>query len=510
MNIILGGVEGSRIAPSITCPEIPGRTRYFPVVNYTRKGRRHAWCLLAALIPGLYACGSGEAANPIRDALAAEASTPASGAPVAFRFPTSPGPGVRLYRFPALIEVEWRFDTPTIAASRVVGFASTEKQIYVQKDSSKLLALDLQSGRDYTVDSVVAAAVIGPTGTPHLVELDGSLATVVDRHTQRWDSIVREQPKRIWGTTGGRLLALIETEAGQRLELFTDKGRVADIELPTGLLAVTRWGDLVAVAVDSGLIVQRTDPNHSDRVEFLPLVSEVTAMVFSASGHHLFIATANRELLVVNRFQFADPEKYPLAHRVEAMRTGPRGRFLLLRPEGWDSLWIAEAAELRNMVSVAGSWQDDLPAIASDGTVLVRQGDDVVAIDPETGTRRGRIEDAAGDRWLALAWDPRRPTLQLVEEAPTDDRAETTGKGNQTKFYVQLSSTSNLTWAQARRDELLQAQLRALVLYPTEYYDRYRVVLGPYGTREEADNIGRRLGQPYFLLTMPDSAATNQ
>ncbi len=488
------------------------------MVSYTRKGRRHAWYgarhayrLLAALLPGLYACGSGEAVNPVRDVLAADASAPALGAPVVFRFPADPGPGVRLYRFPALIEVEWRFDTPTIAASHVVGFTSTERQIYVQRDSSELLALDLQSGRDYTVDSVVAAAVIGPTGRPHLVSLDGSLATVVGRHTQRWDSIVQEQPKRIWGTTGGRLLALIETEAGRRLELLTDKGRLANIELPpTGLLAVTRWGDLVAVAADSGLIVQRTDPNGSDRVEFLPLASEVTAMVFSAAGHYLFIATANRELLVVNRFQLTDPERYPLAHRVAAMRTGPIGRFLLLRPEGRDSLWIAEEAELANVVSVAGSWQDDLPAIASDGTVLVRQGDDVVAIDPETGARRGRIEDAAGDRWLAIAWDPRRPTLQLAEEAVTDDPEETTEEEGQRKFYVQLSSTSNLTWAQARRDELLQAQLRALVLLPTEYYDRFRVVLGPYDTREEADNIGRRLGQPYFLLPMLDPTATNR
>jgi hypothetical protein len=431
------------------------------------------------------------------------------GAPVVFRFPANPGPGVRLYRFPALIEVEWRFDTPTIAASHVVGFTSTERQIYVQKDSSILLALDLQSGRDYTVDSLVAAAVIGPTGRPHLVDLDGSLATVVDRHTQRWDSIVREQPKRIWGMTGGRLLALIETEAGRRLELFTDKGRFADIELPpTGLLAVTRWGDLVAVAADSGLIVLRTDPNRSDGVRFLPLASEVTAMVFSAAGHYLFIATANRELLVANRFQFTDPEKYPLAHRVEAMRTGPLGRFLLLKPEGRDSLWIAEETEPTNVVSVAGSWQDDLPAIASDGTVLVRQGDDVVAIDPETGTRRGRIEDAAGDRWLAIAWDPRRPTLQLTEEAAADDQEETTEEEDQIKFYVQLSSTSNLSWAEARRDELLQAQLRALVIYPTEYDDRYRVVLGPYDTREEAHNIGRQLGQPYFLWRNP--TATNQ
>ena len=31
--------------------------------------------------------------------------------------------------------------------------------------------------------------------------------------------------------------------------------------------------------------------------------------------------------------------------------------------------------------------------------------------------------------------------------------------------------------------------------------DGFRVVVGPYSTREEADAAGRRLGRPYFILT---------
>jgi hypothetical protein len=135
----------------------------------------------------------------------------------------------------------------------------------------------------------------------------------------------------------------------------------------------------------------------------------------------------------------------------------------------------------------------------------------VVAIDPATGTQVGRVEDAAGDRWLAISWDPRRPTLQLAQETETDLAEEPTEGEDPYEYYAQLSSTSNEAWALARRDELRGAQLPAQVIYPDEYYDRYRVVLGPYPTREDAHNIGRRLGQPYFVvMRQQDTTATNR
>jgi hypothetical protein len=227
-------------------------------------------------------------------------------------------------------------------------------------------------------------------------------------------------------------------------------------------------------------------------------------MTFSSSGHRLYVTTAVPELLVVERFQFQILTRHPLPVRVDAVRTGPLGRYMLLRPTGRDSVWIADALRLFSPHGVAGAWDDELPSIAPDATVLVRHEGDVVAVDPSTGLESGRVAAAATDRWASFAWNPRRPTLMLAQEVDS-----TTVEPTDQTTYVQLSSTSNESWAQARVDELLEARLPAHVLQPTEHYDRYRVVLGPYGTREEADNIGRRLGQPYFIIFL-DSAATNR
>ena len=40
-------------------------------------------------------------------------------------------------------------------------------------------------------------------------------------------------------------------------------------------------------------------------------------------------------------------------------------------------------------------------------------------------------------------------------------------------------------------------------LDPTTADDGYRVVVGPYPTREAAEEAGRKLGRPYFVLTNP-------
>ncbi len=466
---------------------------------------------MLALIPGLHACGSGETANPIRAAFAAE-TPPRAATAVVFRFPTSPGPGVRLYTLPRMAEVDWHFAAPNLAARRVVGFAVSEHQVFVETQDSSLVALDLESGLDSRLDSAVNTVAIGPTGVLHIVGAEGTLGAVVDRHTQRWDPVISETPTRMWGTTRGRLLVLVESDPGRRVDLFERSALIGSIDLPRGLTAVTKWGDLAVVAVDSGLVAIEMDPTADD-TDFLPLPGGVTAMAFSAASHHLFVATADRQIRVINRFSLdrrgaAVLSQYPLTDRVGAMRAGSRGRFLLLKPEGADSVWIADATELTRVVAVPGSWDSDLPQIATDGTVLVRQGNDVVAIDPETAAELGRIEEAAEDRWLVIAWNPRRPTLQVAQEEQTDPE-ETTDE-EQWLYFAQLSSTANEAWALARRDELRGAQLDAQVIYPDEYYDRYRVVLGPFDTSEQAHNIGRRLGQPYFVLTVQDTTATNQ
>jgi cell division protein FtsN len=42
--------------------------------------------------------------------------------------------------------------------------------------------------------------------------------------------------------------------------------------------------------------------------------------------------------------------------------------------------------------------------------------------------------------------------------------------------------------------------MRATVLPPATADEMYRVVLGPYATREEAETTGRKLGMPYWIF----------
>jgi cell division protein FtsN len=49
--------------------------------------------------------------------------------------------------------------------------------------------------------------------------------------------------------------------------------------------------------------------------------------------------------------------------------------------------------------------------------------------------------------------------------------------------------------------------MRATVLPPTTADEMYRVVLGPYPTREEAETIGRKLGMPYWIFQRDTTTA---
>ena len=68
-------------------------------------------------------------------------------------------------------------------------------------------------------------------------------------------------------------------------------------------------------------------------------------------------------------------------------------------------------------------------------------------------------------------------------------------------IYLQVSSSQNSEWAQALAKQLKDGGFPAKVLDPKTSDESYRVVVGPYGTRDEADAVGKRLGRPYFIMT---------
>jgi len=91
-----------------------------------------------------------------------------------------------------------------------------------------------------------------------------------------------------------------------------------------------------------------------------------------------------------------------------------------------------------------------------------------------------------------------------TDSAAEDSTAADTAGAAPAKVYLQISSSQNPTWADQLAEKLRAAQLPASVLPPKTHDEPYRVVLGPYATREQAEEISRGLGMPSFVITIQD------
>jgi hypothetical protein len=446
---------------------------------------------IVALLLLTSACGTSPETRQLREAVATRAPDDASA--VAFRFAARRGADVRLYRLPGLDAVAWRFDTPGLVADQVVGYAVDEDAVYVLSPDSQLVALDLTSGHARTADTAVTFATLGPTGGVLVGHRDRS----ADRLDARRLAPLGRAPRGatltgVWGTTGGRGLVAVAESGAQALYTASAGALAGRRPVPAGRLAVAPWGDVAAVATDSAVTV--IDLEGGGRPQRLRLDGAPLAVVFSASGHRLYVATDAPDIEVFDRFELARVRTIKAAAPVTALRADPFGHFLLGRTD--DAVLLVPLGGDTARV-VPGSWQDDLPATGPDGTLLVRRGSDVVALGPDGGTERGRVRGGAADRWLIVPWDPRRPALQLAARPEPGPAAAATGQ----QIYLQVSSTSNAQWADGLARDLRSAGMRASVLPPTTADEMYRVVIGPYATRDEAETIGRTLGMPYWIFT---------
>lgn len=443
---------------------------------------------------GLQACSPGTS-NPVKAALAEHRESAEAPKAVVFRFAGERAGDARLYVLPRLDEVAWRFRTPGLAVERMVGFSRDRDEVYLLTMRGELATLDLTTGRARVIDSSVVAAAMGPTGVMHLVRRDGSLGALSYRTVTPWPGRLEPLPEALWGGGSERLVALVETPRERQLVALSAGKPPVTQRIPQGSIAVSSWGDMAVVAVDSGLVV--LDPADSTRRRFHPLGDAPDAVAFSPSEHRIYVATADQRLLVLDRASLEPTQRLRLPGRASALRVDPLGRLLLVRPASGDSIWLVDPAETHLLGTLPASWRDDLPAVAPDGSILVVRGQDIGAYAPDSLTVGGRVAAGARDRWLAAAWDPRRPALQLA----TDTAAAAMPAAPDQTIYVQVSSTANEAWAQDLARNLRAAGMQAGVLPPAATEEPYRVVLGPYPTREAAESIGRKLGRPFWIFT---------
>ena len=457
---------------------------------------------LAALAAGLMACqgSSGPGAGALPPASQAVPSTSL------LRLPRAGG-APRLYTGPDLEDLGWRARARTPAVQMVVGFDLDQGLAYAVDSTGGLEALDVTTGTSRVLAPGVQGVVLGPEGTLWVVDDQEGVVRIRHRFAERIAATLPSRPIALYGT-GDRQLLAIEPGDTARAVLVAGAQPGITADLPTAVTAASPWGDLLAVAAPTGVYLWA--PRGAAPMRRVRMGGTPRAVRFSASGHRIYVGREAENLGVIERYGGERLDDIAIPGAAAGLRVAPYGGWLLARPAEGDTLWIVNLATGRYAGAVIAPWGPDLPTVLGDATLLIRRGRDVVALDlgqvgfPETG----RLKGAAGDLYLPMPWLPAADRPEpVVAQADTSragvpaDSAEALTAPPETgaAMYLQVSRSQNPAWAQALAEEIRGEGYPALVLDPGPGEEAYRVVVGPYPSREAAESAGRQLGRPSFI-----------
>ena len=402
----------------------------------------------------------------------------------------------RLYRLPDLVEIPDVIRGRLPVVEGAVGVDPEAAFLYVRTAKGELLSLDLESGRADTVATSVERATLGPDGTLYAVDTKGRVISVARRARLTWPQPLGGAPRDLFGAADQRLVAIVAQDPPKLIVAAVDQPPATRPFPAGGDVGASRWGDLLAVASDSGVTLLSTMGRREPA--FVALPDHPRAVVFSPSGHRLYVARrASPGLAVIDRYAQQEIDGVALPGPASTIRLDPFGRWLLARPTVGDTAWIVDLPIKSLRGALATSWHADLPAVTPDGSLLLRQGGDVLAYRPDSLRATGRVSGGGADLWITTSWTPRggyRGAAALLPQAAADSA------GPEGPLYVQVSVSQNQAWSAEMAQQLSRAGLAAKVLSPPPGSDEgYRVVLGPYPTRGQAEVIGRKLGRPFWI-----------
>lgn len=416
-----------------------------------------------------------------------------------------------VYDLTTLAPDAWTFHGRLPPIRAVVGENPDERVLFVLDRSGDVQSIDLDAGTLRAPPPVQTArlAATGPDGAVYAVTAKGGVV----QHARRRETVFRSRPvgriTHLFGTLNDQAVAVATSGDSTLLQVIgADRTGIART-IPAGTVAATVWGDALAIATRSEVTLY--DPSDQRPPRPLEDTEGIRALLFSPSGHRLYLAGEKPSLRLVDRYTGTPRGTIPLPGTARALRVDFSGRWLLAAPASGDSAWVVDLAAGRRIATLMSAWSEDLPVVAGAGTALLRDGDDVVAVDLQAAPPRetGRIANGAADLWTVARWVPRedRPVALAAAETAlvAQDSAllvpETTSDAPAVQIFLQVSSSQNPTWAGALAKQLGALGFPASVLPPDTPDQGHRVVVGPYPSREVAETEAKRLGRPYFILT---------
>jgi cell division septation protein DedD len=305
------------------------------------------------------------------------------------------------------------------------------------------------------------------------------------------------------------------------------------------LIVRTDLGDRVYFVGDSGLAGVRTRDFVRTRTVWLP--GRAVDAVATPSGDRIFVALkGKRAITVVDRFAEEIEGTIDVPGIVTALRMDPDGRYLLARDAGGDSAYIVAIGTSRATGAVRTAWRADLPLLGPDGGLAVVQDSDVVVVDAESRAERTRFLAGAADVWTLVRWNGFRPRAKGLDvpvsfDADSDSTAAVSEAADSARAVVRPAlpaaasavppaaepapppraivgapkhGTFTLSFAALLSEERAKTLAASITVdgHPVRVVpgvsDRtpvYRVVYGPFDTKEDAERAGKRTGLPFWV-----------
>ena len=496
--------------------------------------------LASALV--LLACGCADRSSR-PSGVGASPSIPDGPDPVVLRIPQTGG-FVVAYAYPRLDSALWRSSARAPSLDHVIAFGAEDGYVAAVDADGAPIRVDLRLGavssnrgdRLQTVSSVDGSAIYALTSSGELTRYTTSGGDWKFKAPLPAAALFAQADGAliVAGANAKRVVVWRVRPPGQAVadSLSFDAGGDAVNVARTISATSGTVGDRVYFGANQSVVAVRSrDMKTALNVD---LGDPVRAIAATPSGDRLFVAlNGQKALRIVDRFDGGVTGKIKLPAEVHALRMDPLGRLLLAHGTG-DTVYVISLGSDAVQGVVHSAWRGDLPMVMADGAIALARGDDVVFTNTITLGDARTIAKGARDFWYAFRWNGFRPRsagldqpVQFRTSAPRDssDARETrvgrdttikrdsaassvllppvdsSSSANDTQFTVSFAAVLNETMARSLASRIrVDGQAPRITTSERAGKTLYRVVLGPYSSRDQAERVGKSSGQSYWVF----------
>ena len=441
------------------------------------------------------------------------------------------GGEARVFAYPRLDTVVWNGDDAP-AQARVLAFDEEGGVISLVDARGQPARIDFRQGSAGTVTKSKLTGLASNDGsTVYGISADGTVERYATSGTWKWKPPV--PARAVFPQPDASLLVLGE-RAGSSVvwKVRPPSTRVADsVVLPRVDRALrTQVGDLLFLATEKELTGVRT--RSMQRTASVAFDEPVELLAATPSGDRVFVVTSTgTSVQIVDRYRESVSGSIDLGRHPSDLRMDPLGRYLLARLDGVDSAAVIALGTNQVVGTLGTGWRADLPFVAPDGGIALAQGKDVIVTDGTTLRPTTRVSGGASDFWYPFRWTGFRPRAEGLDQpvdftppvdstalsadsaAPKDSAAapaapapasppprDTAVRRPPAGFTVSFAALLVADKARELAASIHVGSENARVVTAVRDGSTiYRVVLGPYPTREEAERIGRESKQSYWI-----------